>query len=123
MIDTRTPILYLHFTLGPGARVRQPVPSTFNVFAYGVRGDALLGPDGSVLRQAEMAMFAADGDTVTLAAPDDAVAPVDVLLIGGVPLREQVARYGPFVMNTREEILQAFKDYQDGKMGAIQAQP
>jgi hypothetical protein len=64
-----------------------------------------------------MVLFANDGDVMSVeAAPDS---PLKALLIGGVPLREPVARYGPFVMNTRQEILQAFDDYQSGKLGEI----
>jgi redox-sensitive bicupin YhaK (pirin superfamily) len=64
-----------------------------------------------------MAHFAADGDAVRIAAGPGAT--LRVLLIGGVPLNEPVARYGPFVMNTRAEIVQAFEDYQAGRLGEI----
>jgi redox-sensitive bicupin YhaK (pirin superfamily) len=62
-----------------------------------------------------MVLFAHDGDEVRIENPSDATATLEILLIGGVPLNEPVARYGPFVMNTREEILQAIEDYQNGK--------
>jgi hypothetical protein len=62
-------------------------------------------------------IFDNDGDAVRVEAPADST--LKALLIGGVPLREPVARYGPFVMNTRDEILQAFADYQSGKLGLI----
>lgn len=61
-------------------------------------------------------MFNGDGDAIHLTAGD---APVDVLVLTGRPLRGPVARYGPFVMNTRDEVVQAFEDYQAGRMGAI----
>jgi quercetin 2,3-dioxygenase len=64
-------------------------------------------------------MFASDGDAVSIAAPATSSAPLEVLLIGGMPLREPVARYGPFVMNTKEEIIRAFEDYREGRMGEI----
>jgi redox-sensitive bicupin YhaK (pirin superfamily) len=64
-----------------------------------------------------MVHFAADGDAVRIEAASGS--PLRVLLIGGVPLNEPVARYGPFVMNTRAEIVQAFEDYQAGRLGEI----
>ena len=63
-----------------------------------------------------MVVFQNDGETVTLTAGDE---PLEVLLLGGVPLKEPVVRYGPFVMNTEDEIRQAVIDYQAGRMGAI----
>ncbi|WP_322054080.1 pirin family protein [Paraburkholderia bannensis] len=118
-IDTRTPILYLHFTLAPGARVEQPVPAAWNVFAYGISGTARYGAEGESIGAQQMVAFAGNGDTVTIEAPADATEPVEVLLIGGLPLNEPVVRYGPFVMNTEQEIRQAVLDYQAGRMGRI----
>ena len=66
-----------------------------------------------------MVRFASDGDDVRIENPADAKAALEVLLIAGVPLNEPIARYGPFVMNTEEEIHQAFDDYRQGRMGAI----
>lgn len=63
-----------------------------------------------------MIVFDKDGDTVVLAAGDEAL---DVLLIGGMPLNEPIVRHGPFVMNTEDEIRQAIVDYRAGKMGRI----
>ncbi|QGZ61830.1 pirin family protein [Paraburkholderia acidisoli] len=118
-IETRTPILYQHFTLQPGARVEQPVPGEYRVFAYALAGSGLYGPDATPVAAQQMVTFASDGDTVTFAAPEDASAPLEILLIGGVPLNEPVVRYGPFVMNTEQEIRQAVLDYQTGRMGQI----
>jgi quercetin 2,3-dioxygenase len=115
VIDTRTPIFYLHFSLQPGARHAQPAPADHNVFAYVVSGAVESG--GRTVHQGEMALFG-PGDTVELSASE----PADVLLIGGRPLREPVARYGPFVMNTREELMEAFSDFRSGRMGAIPAE-
>ncbi len=122
VIETRTPILYLHYTLQPGGRVIQPVPRDWNVFAYVVGGRGLFGTDGREAGAHQMVIFANDGEAVALAAPGDAAIPLDLLLIGGVPLREPVARYGPFVMNTQAEIRQAIEDYQQGRMGRIPAE-
>jgi hypothetical protein len=118
VIETRTPILYLHFTLEPGARVVQPVPREFNVFAYVFEGEVKLGRDERSAAEGELALFAGDGDAVSMAAPASGPR-ANLLLIGGLPLREPVVRYGPFVMNTPREIEQAITDFQNGRMGAI----
>jgi quercetin 2,3-dioxygenase len=117
-IETRTPILFQHFSLQAGARIVQPVPAEFRVFAYGLSGTGFYG-DGEARHEAApqtMVVFGNNGATVTLAAGDE---PLEVLLLGGVPLNEPVVRYGPFVMNTEEEIRQAVIDYQAGRMGRI----
>lgn len=119
VIETRTPIMYLHFTLQPGGRVVQPVPVGYNAFAYVVEGEGLFGAGEETARRGQMVMFERDGDGVSITAAEDATTQLDVLLIAGVPLGEPIARYGPFVMNTREEIYQAVEDYQSGRMGAI----
>jgi redox-sensitive bicupin YhaK (pirin superfamily) len=116
VIDTRTPIMYLHFTLAPGARVVQPVPHDWNAFAYVFDGRGLAGKDDRLVSDGQAAIFATDGEGVALAAPASAQAPLEVLLVAGLPLREPVARYGPFVMNTREEIVQAVEDFRGGRL-------
>jgi len=115
VIDTRTPIFYLHFSLRPGARHTQPAPADHNVFAYVVEGAIETG--GRRVHKGQMAIFGA-GDAIELAAGEAA----EVLLIGGKPLGEPVARYGPFVMTTREELMEAFADFRAGRMGAIPAE-
>jgi redox-sensitive bicupin YhaK (pirin superfamily) len=117
VIDTRTPIQYLHFKLAPGAKVAQPVPRDYNAFAYVLDGD--LQADGQRAGRSQMVMFARDGDEVELAAGTGSA--LDVLLIAGLPLGEPVARWGPFVMNTKTEITQAIEDYRQGRMGEIPA--
>ncbi len=119
VIETVTPIMYLHFTLQPGGHVAQPVPQDYNVFAYIVDGAGFFGEEGERGTDGQMVMFAPDGDEVRIENPAHAESELDVLLIGGVPLNEPVARYGPFVMNTEAEIRQAFEDYRSGRMGAI----
>jgi len=118
-IDTRTPILFLHFTLQPGASVQQPVPANFNAFAYVVEGSGLV--DSTPAREGQLAVLAKDGEEVRLINPSASAKPFDVLLIGGTPIGEPVARYGPFVMNTKDELYRAFEDFQNGRMGAIAA--
>jgi redox-sensitive bicupin YhaK (pirin superfamily) len=119
VIDTRTPILYLHFTLAPGARIVQPVPADWNVFGYVFGGSGRFGPDAREVRDAQLALFADDGDAVSVAVPKDAKEPLELLLVGGAPLGEPIARYGPFVMNTKEEIVEAIEDFRSGRLGRI----
>jgi quercetin 2,3-dioxygenase len=119
-IDTRTPIQYLHFQLQPGARVVQSVPREYNAFAYVVGGSGVFGEDEHIAREGQMVIFAQDGDQVSMLAPENTESGLDVLLIAGVPLGEQVVRYGPFVMNTREEIHEAIEDFRSGRMGSIE---
>ncbi|TAM45809.1 MAG: pirin family protein [Gammaproteobacteria bacterium] len=118
VIETRTPIYYLHFTLEPGGTIHQPVPAGFNALVYLISGTVQTGKERTPVHEGQMARLG-DGDVVALAA--EAAAPADLLLLAGQPLNEPVARYGPFVMNTREEIEQAFRDYQSGRMGSIHA--
>lgn len=122
VIETRTPILYVHFTLEPGAEIAQPIPTGFNVFAYPFAGALLVGPDGRRIEEGAAAILSKDGGAVRLAAPSDAARAVEVLLVGGQPLDEPVARYGPFVMNTEAEIHQAFADFRSGRFGEIAAE-
>jgi len=119
VIETRTPIIYLHYRIAPGGFATQSVPDGFNIFAYVIDGAGLFGADGERAGDGQMVLFAQDGDEVRIENPADAREPLDVLLLGGVPLHEPVARYGPFVMNTKAEIYQAIQDYQEGRMGSI----
>ncbi|HEY0547059.1 MAG TPA: pirin family protein [Pyrinomonadaceae bacterium] len=119
VIETRTPIIYLHFTIQPGGKVVQPVPREYNAFAYVIDGEGLFGADEKRAVDGQMVMFARDGEGLSISVPADAKSALDVLVIAGVPLNEPVARYGPFVMNTREEIYQAIEDYRSGRMGEI----
>ncbi|HEX9101917.1 MAG TPA: pirin family protein [Polyangia bacterium] len=112
VIDTRTPIFYLHFSLKAGARHTQAAASDHNVFAYVVEGAVETG--GRRVHKGQMAIFG-PGDAVELGADEAS----ELLLLGGKPLGEPVARYGPFVMNTRQELMEAFDDFRAGRMGAI----
>ena len=118
VIETRTPIYYLHFTIQPGGQIAQEVPAGYNALVYLISGSVQVGEKGKTAREGQMAQLG-DGDTVRLAVAGDATAPADFLLLAGQPLTEPVARHGPFVMNTREEIEQAFRDHQSGRMGRI----
>ncbi|PRX98701.1 pirin family protein [Allonocardiopsis opalescens] len=126
---THTPITYLHATIAPGARLRLPWPGDFNALAYTLSGRGHAGPAGSGERpvdEGQLAVFGS-GTALSLRAadtqPQAARAGWEVLLIGGRPLREPVARYGPFVMNTRDEIVRAVEDFQAGRMGTVPAEP
>jgi redox-sensitive bicupin YhaK (pirin superfamily) len=119
VIETRTPIQYVHYTIQPGSRTVQRVPRDYNAFAYVIEGSATLGPDDRPATRRQMVTFANDGDAIAIASAPTSDQPLDVLVIAGVPLREPVARYGPFVMNTRAELLQAVDDFQNGRMGQI----
>jgi redox-sensitive bicupin YhaK (pirin superfamily) len=121
VIETRTPIVYLHYRIEPGGAATQQVPEAYNAFAYVVEGEGLFGAEGERAGDGQMVLFAPDGDEVRVENPADAKATLEVLLIAGVPLNEPVARYGPFVMNTEGEIRQAIEDYRLGRMGAIDA--
>jgi redox-sensitive bicupin YhaK (pirin superfamily) len=116
VIETHTPIMYLHFSLKPGGSITQQIPSEYNAFAYVIEGEGYFGPEEHASR-GQMVMFESDGDELTIV--NRGAEALELLLIAGVPLREPVARYGPFVMNTREEIYQAFEDFRSGRMGEI----
>jgi redox-sensitive bicupin YhaK (pirin superfamily) len=116
-IQTTTPIEYLHFTLEPGAAHTQPIPRSHNAVAYVIRGQAAFEGRPENVREGTLAVFGHDGDAVRFSNPG--AEPVEILLVAGEPIGEPVARYGPFVMNTREELLQAFEDFRSGKMGEI----
>jgi hypothetical protein len=119
VIETRTPMLYLHFTVQPGGAVVQPVPRSFNLFAYVVRGRVAIEAGARQAKAGDMIVFGADGAAASLSPPPDATEATELLLIGGEPLHEPVARYGPFVMNTRAEIIQAVEDFRSGRFGQV----
>ncbi|HIA52284.1 MAG TPA: pirin family protein [Candidatus Melainabacteria bacterium] len=117
VIDTRTPITFLHAKLKPGAKLVQPVSSQYNTFAYVVEGKGYFGNEQLPAETDQLVLFSNNGDTVLIETQENQE--LSVLILGGLPLNEPVARYGPFVMNTQSEIVQALQDYQAGRMGAI----
>src|SRR5579859_7139662 len=117
---THTPISLVHATVSAGAQVRLPWRADFNSLAYVLSGHGSVGVDRRPVRMGQLAVFGA-GDAVTFAAAPSG--DMDILLLGGQPIREPVAAYGPFVMNTRAELQQAFEDYQAGRLGSIPAVP
>jgi redox-sensitive bicupin YhaK (pirin superfamily) len=116
-IDTRVPIQMLHFTIQPGGSTLQSVPAEQNGLIYVFKGAARIGSDEREVREGQAALLES-GDAVAIGVAG-ASAPAELLLLSGKPLNEPVARYGPFVMNTREQIEQAFRDYQSGRFGVI----
>jgi len=118
LINTITPIMYLYFKLEPGSRILQPVPKEYNVFAFVIQGKGVFEPSYSnKVERGNLVIFDTDGNEVYIQAAEDSKIRFEVLLIGGVPLLEPITRYGPFVMNTQQEIYQAIEDYRNGKFG------
>ncbi|HCP44822.1 MAG TPA: pirin family protein [Deltaproteobacteria bacterium] len=117
VIETRTPVVLQHWLLKPGAQIEQPVAPDHRAYLYVFSGALAVGPEGVEVRDGQMAVMGS-GEGILLSTRGSG--PSEALLLAGVPLGEPVARYGPFVMNTEEEIRQAMWDYQTGQMGRIQ---
>jgi redox-sensitive bicupin YhaK (pirin superfamily) len=121
--STYSPMTLVHATLSPGARLVLPWRPTDNALAYVMAGRATVGAERRPVATGQLTVFG-PGDAVTIGADvvQESRSPnVDVLILGGRPIREPVAWMGPFVMNTREEVLQAVADYQAGRLGRIPA--
>jgi redox-sensitive bicupin YhaK (pirin superfamily) len=122
---THTPITLVHATVAPGAELQLPWSPDFNALAYVLAGRGTVGSAHQPIHSGQLGAFGS-GARLVLGAGDatqDSNAPnLEVLLLGGRPIREPVAQYGPFVMNTRAELAQAFEDYQAGRMGQIPAE-
>ena len=121
---THTPIALVHATLSPGARLVLPWPAEYNALVYVLAGHGTVGLDDHRIHTGQLAVHGA-GDALVLGADatQESRSPaLEVLVLGGRPLREPVAAYGPFVMNTREELAQAFEDFQAGRLGTIPAE-
>jgi quercetin 2,3-dioxygenase len=105
--------LFLDLHLAPGAVFEQPVPAPYNAFAYVYRGE--LAIEATAVRAQRMAILgnAAGSDGVRLVAGADGAR---AILLAGRPLNEPIAQYGPFVMNTHQEIFQAVQDFQAGRL-------
>jgi redox-sensitive bicupin YhaK (pirin superfamily) len=121
--DTYTSITMVHATVAPEARLELPWDSAANALVYVLVGQGRVGPAGRPVQTGQLAVLGA-GDAIVVEADNVQAsrAPnLDVLLLGGRPIGEPVAHYGPFVMNTRAELVQAFEDFQNGRMGTIPA--
>ncbi|WP_197375847.1 pirin family protein [Mycolicibacterium baixiangningiae] len=119
--STYTPITLSHATIAPGARLDLPWNRDFNALVYVLSGRGAVGPLGHPIQQGQLAVLGpGDRIDVAAAAGQDSNRPsLEVLLLGGQPIREPVFHYGPFVMNSKSELIQAVEDYQAGKFGAI----
>jgi quercetin 2,3-dioxygenase len=117
---THTPITYVHVTLAPGARLALPWNPEFSAMAYVLTGRGTVGAEDRPVEDGELVVFG-PGDHVVVTATEHAAEPLDVLLLGGLPIREPIAHYGPFVMNTRAEIVQALEDFEAGRLGIVPA--
>ena len=111
VIETNTPILYFHALLEPGIELKLPVSIDDNIMAYLVSGKGEFGEneEAHAASEGQLVLFAHDGDSISLRSTDNSG--LELLLLGGTPINEPMVRYGPFVMNTKEEISQAFRDF------------
>jgi redox-sensitive bicupin YhaK (pirin superfamily) len=122
--STHTPMAMVHATVNPGAELVLPWRTDFNALAYILNGSGSVGPQSRAIHTGQLAVYGA-GDAISVRADahQESRSPnLDVLIIGGLPIREPVAWYGPFVMNTRDEIQQALVDYHAGRLGTVPAE-
>ncbi|MDQ4035071.1 MAG: pirin family protein [Chloroflexota bacterium] len=121
--STYTPMSLVHATLSPEAELTMPWRADHNALVYVMAGAGTMGAERIPVQTGQLAVLGA-GNALTVAAArrQESRSPnLDVLILGGRPIREPVAWAGPFVMNTREEVMQAFQDYQAGRLGTIPA--
>ena len=121
--STRTPITFVHATIAPGAALSLPWNASYNALVYVLAGSGRVGAEGRPVQTGQTVVFG-NGDHVTVAADDkqqSRYGALEVLVLGGAPIGEPVAQYGPFVMNTRDELVTAVEDYQSGRFGQIPA--
>ncbi len=119
--STHTPMALAHATISPGARLQLPWNAEFNALVYVLAGAGRAGAEGRPVRSGQLVVFG-PGDWLSVRADDRQDSPgpdLEVLVLGGRPIREHVEAYGPFVMNTKAELGQAVEDFQAGKFGSI----
>jgi redox-sensitive bicupin YhaK (pirin superfamily) len=121
--STYTPMTMVHATLSPGASMTIPWRQDFNALAYVMAGRGTVGEEKRPIRVGQLAVLGQGGSlTLSADASQDSNTPtMDVVLLGGAPIREPVAWMGPFVMNTQRELQQAFEDFQAGRLGTVPA--
>jgi redox-sensitive bicupin YhaK (pirin superfamily) len=115
--STHTPVNLAHVTLQPGARLDLPWQPGYNALVYALSGRGTVGAEQRPLRGGQLAVHG-PGDAITVRAEGPEL---ELFVMGGQPIREPVAHYGPFVMNTRAELMQAFEDFQKGRLGVVPA--
>lgn len=123
--STYTPMAMLHATLSPGATLRLPWRADFNALVYVLSGSGSVGAEHRPVSTGQLAVYG-PGETITVSGAvhqESRHAALDVIVLGGEAIREPIAWGGPFVMNTRDEVIQAFEDYQAGRLGVIPAGP
>ncbi|TMW84683.1 hypothetical protein EJD97_024630 [Solanum chilense] len=110
-IYTRTPTMYLDFTLKQGSHLQQPIPKSYNAFVYVLEGEGIFGPheESPSIGPHNLLLLSGSGDG--LDAWNKSTKPLRFILVGGEPLGEPVAQLGPFVMNTQQEIDQTVEDF------------
>jgi quercetin 2,3-dioxygenase len=121
--STHTPISLVHASVHPGAQLLLPWPREFNALVYVLAGNGTIGAEHRPIHTGNLAVHGA-GDALEISADQVQEARhlvLDVLILGGRPIGEPVVAHGPFVMNTRDEIVQAFEDYQAGRLGTVPA--
>jgi redox-sensitive bicupin YhaK (pirin superfamily) len=118
---THTPIAMVHATVHAGSRLELPWDPRFNALAYALAGSGTIGEEAAPIREGQLALLG-PGDAIVVgggARGDGRAEHLELLVLGGEPIKEPVAAYGPFVMNTRDELATAFEDYQAGRLGTI----
>jgi hypothetical protein len=121
--STHTPMTMVHATLAPGARVIIPWPARFNGLVYVLGGRGAVGAERRLVQTGQLTVFG-DGDVFTVEAAelqDSRTTSLELVILGGEPIREPIAWYGPFVMTTKAEIQQAFEDFEAGRLGTVPA--
>lgn len=114
-VYTRTPTMFLDFTMSPGTQLHQNIQESWNSFAYIMEGEGVFGSSNSSPIMAHHVIVFTQGDGLSVW--NNSSKPLRFVLIGGQPLNEPVAQYGPFVMNTQSEIEKTLEDYQNGRNG------
>ncbi len=121
--STQTPITLLHATVQPGAELRLPWRGEYNALVYCAAGFGFAGEEGQPIQSGQLALYG-EGDAIVVRAAQqqESRSPaLELFILGGKPIKESVAWMGPFVMNTKREVLQAYEDFQKGLLGSIPA--